>query len=258
MQRDEQIARACGVTCYTHAVDLKKLRYILGAVCDAADQFDIPVARVRVLEVGCGVGGVALPVAALGACVTGVDLDEPDLTTLRTAARAAALDVDVACADATNYRVSTDVHVAIASEVFEHLAVPQPLAAALSSQVRPGGRLIVTTPNGYGPWEICRSIRLAPRRWNWLRRLFGRSGHEARGREHEQRYTRARLVRMMEISGFRLLEAHNSDFVLTVSRRLRANRWFGALDCKLADLVPHWMASGWYLTFERQVRTAAR
>ena len=111
--------------------------------------------------------------------------------------------------------------------------------------------LVVTTPNGYGPWEQVNSLKLIPRRWGWLRRLMGKPPHQGGGREHEQRYTRRSLEQMFAAAGFRAVRWRNSDFMLTVSRRMRASSFFGGLDCKLGDVVPHWMASGWYASYKK-------
>ena len=130
---------------------------------------------------------------------------------------------------------------------------PDRLALTCAEHLAPGGILIVPTPNGYGPWETINSIRLVPRHWNWLRQLVGRPPHDGGGREHEQRYTRARLAELFAAHGLRGEYAANSDFILTVSRTLREGQTSGRIDCRLADRVPHWMASGWYMVFRKGI-----
>lgn len=237
---------------YRHPVDIKKLRFVYDEIVALLDDEGISPGDLRVLEVGCGVGGITLPLGTLGAGVTGVDLDAADVGMLRDdAARLGLGSVEAFVGDAYAFESEERFDVAVASEVLEHLEDPGRLAAVLSRHLRPGGLLLVTTPNGFGPWEQVNSLKLVPRRWGWLRRLAGKAAHDARGREHEQRYTRRRLEELLRAAGFEPLRWRNSDFVLTLSRRMRASPTFGGLDCKLGDLVPHWMASGWYAAFKK-------
>jgi len=238
---------------YADPVDRKKLRFIYRVLAAHARRRGRACAELSVLEVGCGVGAVTLPLASLGTRVVAVDVDAGDLAALRAEAVARGLvHVEVLEADALALDLGARFDAVIASEVFEHVHEPQRLAAAAARHCRDGGLLVVTTPNGYGPWETVNSLRLAPRRWRWLRRLLGKPPHDGRGREHEQRYTRARLARLLAAQGFVLEAAGNSDFVFTVVRALRRSVLWGTLDCWLGDRVPHWMASGWYLALVRR------
>ncbi|MDH3196944.1 MAG: methyltransferase domain-containing protein [Candidatus Krumholzibacteria bacterium] len=233
---------------YTDPVDRKKLRFIHRALTAYARRQGRTCADLSVLELGCGVGAVTLALASLGARVVGVDVDAGDLAALRDDAQTRGLaNVEAREADALVLDLGARFDVVIASEVFEHVREPQRLAEAAARHCRDGGLLVVTTPNGYGPWETVNSLKLAPRRWRWLRRILGKPAHDGRGREHEQRYTRGRLASMLAAHGFALEEAANSDFVFTVARALRRSPLWGTLDCWLADRVPHGMASGWYL-----------
>jgi len=259
MQTEPSWERFRAASAYTHPVDIKKLRFVYDEVT-AFIPDGVLAGGLRILEVGCGVGGITLPLGILGAHVTGIDLDASDVAALRDgAARFELTNVEAFVGDAYAFASEERFDVAVASEVFEHLDEPRQLAAVLAQHLRPGGLLLVTTPNGYGPWEQVNSLKLIPRRWGWLRRLLGKPPHEGGGREHEQRYTRGRLETLLAGAGFRPLRWRNSDFFLTISRRMRASALFGGLDCKLGDVVPHWMASGWYASFrlgdgEGQVR----
>jgi len=253
MPTDETLARFLGASHYTEPVDLKKLRFVYRHVVEHAQAGGRGAGDLSVLEVGCGIGGITLPLATLGCRVRALDIDRADLDELAARARAQGLDnIRATREDALAFDAGERYDVVIASEVFEHLTDPARLAAVVARHTKPGGLLVVTTPNGYGPWEMWNSLKLTPRRWNWLRRALGKTPHDGGGREHEQRYTRGRLVALFAAQGFELSAFSNSDFVLTVFRPLRRSRVFGALDSTLGDWVPHWMASGWYLAFESQ------
>jgi 2-polyprenyl-3-methyl-5-hydroxy-6-metoxy-1,4-benzoquinol methylase len=249
MPEDATLQRFLAASPYTDPVDLKKLRFVHRSIASFALAGDRTAGELSILEVACGVGGITLPLGSLGGHVRAFDLDRDDVEALeREAARLGFDNIDVSVEDAFAFEDGNRYDVVVASEVFEHVLDPGRLVDVVVRHTRRGGLLIVTTPNGYGPWEAWNSLKLLPRRWNWLRRLAGQPPKDSgAGREHEQRYTRARLVRLFEARGYELVSFSNSDFVFTVSRRLRSSRFFGSLDAKLGGVVPHWMASGWYL-----------
>jgi SAM-dependent methyltransferase len=155
--------------------------------------------------------------------------------------------------DAFEFDEETRYDVVVASEVFEHVLEPERLAGVIRRHTVPGGILIFTTPNGYGPWELKNTLNPygAVRRWNWLRRLAGKAPYEAgAGRDHCQRYTRGGLDGLFAEQSFRPIAIANSDFVFTIFRPLRRSRFFGGLDTRMAGALPHWMASGWYMVFQ--------
>lgn len=223
------------------------------AIADNARAAERRPSDLAVLEIACGMGGVTLPLATLGSRVRALDIQSSDVDTLlRRAAERGVDNITVTVEDALAFDDGRQYDVVVASEVFEHLVDPDALADVVARHTRVGGVLVVTTPNGYGPWETWNLLKLMLRRWNWLRRLLNKPSHDGGGREHEQRYTRARLAALFERRGFVLTTSSNSDFVLTLVRRMRSNRVFGSLDTRLGDMVPHWMASGWYFAFAKQ------
>ena len=234
--------------------ELKKLRFIHRAVVRQAAATGRRPEDVAVLEIGCGRGGVTLPLASLGCRVRALDIDEADIAALkREASRRGYGNVEATVEDVFAFEDSRRYDIAIASEVFEHVLDPERLAEVMRRHIAPGGALIVTVPNGFGPWETKNA--LSPyrvlRRWNWARGLAGKTPYvRGGGRDHCQRYTRRRLVDLMSAHSFELVESGNSDFVMAVIRPLHKSAFFGNIDNRLADLVPHWMASGWYLLFK--------
>jgi 2-polyprenyl-3-methyl-5-hydroxy-6-metoxy-1,4-benzoquinol methylase len=251
MPDDATLQQFLAASPYTDPVDIKKLRFVHRSIASFASGGMRPAGELDILEVACGVGGITLALASLGARVRALDLDVEDVKALERGAERLGFDnIEVTIEDAFGFNDGNCYDIVVASEVFEHVLEPEGLADVIARHTRPGGLLIVTTPNGYGPWETWNSLNLLPRRWNWLRRLAGKPPHGARrGREHEQRYTKRGLLGLFEARGYELSSFSNSDFIFTISRPLRRSGFFGNIDVKLGDLVPHWMASGWYLAF---------
>lgn len=110
----------------------------------------------RALEFGCGTGRmIALPLRSWGYDVIGVDLDPVSIEHGRALFRDAGLDEDALIVGSLE-EVPGRLDAVIASEVLEHLTDDE-LAHSLElirAKLEPGGKLIVTVPNGYGLFEL--------------------------------------------------------------------------------------------------------
>lgn len=253
MREDTELQSFLAASNYSDPVDIKKLRFIYRAVLEFASRAGKAPANLRVLEIACGDGGVTLSVGSLGCKVRAFDIDEADVDSLRRSLSERKYDnVSVTVEDVFAFDDGEIYDVVIVSEVLEHVLDPFRVASIVKRHMSAGSYLIVTTPNGYGPWELKNAVspRRVLRRWNWLRRLTGKPEYVVgAGRDHCQRFTKRGLVELFLKLSFRLIDFSKSDFVFTMIRSLRRSHFFGRLDAKLADALPHWMASGWYLVF---------
>lgn len=109
------------------------------------------------LDVGCGAGLLAEPLARLGAKVTAIDP--------ATELIAAAIEHSAGQDLAIDYRVASVEEVegrfdlVTAMEVIEHTADPQAFLNAVSRRLAPGGLLFVSTPNATS-WSRLMTITL--------------------------------------------------------------------------------------------------
>jgi 2-polyprenyl-6-hydroxyphenyl methylase / 3-demethylubiquinone-9 3-methyltransferase len=107
-----------------------------------------PFDGLRLLDIGCGGGLVAEPMARLGFAVTGVDAGAETIATARAHAQQGGLAIDYrAIAAETLVDSGERFDVVLALEIVEHVADLGVFVAAAAALVRPGGALIVATLN---------------------------------------------------------------------------------------------------------------
>ena len=110
------------------------------------------------LDVGCGAGLLAEPLARLGANVTGIDAAAELITAARAHAEVMGLSIDYRAGDLFDLEGQFDLITCM--EVIEHVADPEAFVAALARRLAPGGLLIMSTPNATG-WAKLLTITLA-------------------------------------------------------------------------------------------------
>jgi 2-polyprenyl-6-hydroxyphenyl methylase / 3-demethylubiquinone-9 3-methyltransferase len=107
-----------------------------------------PLAGLRVLDIGCGGGLIAEPLARLGAAVTGVDASEENVGVARAHAAEMGLAIDYRAAAAEDLAKGGEpFDVVLCLEIVEHVADLDGFLAAAARLVRPGGVLIAATLN---------------------------------------------------------------------------------------------------------------
>lgn len=109
---------------------------------------DRPLAGLTLLDIGCGGGIAAEPLARLGASVTGIDASEENIGVATDHAARMGLTIDYRAESAEALAERGDTFDAVvALEVVEHVRDPKAFIALAGSLVRPGGLLIVSTIN---------------------------------------------------------------------------------------------------------------
>ena len=104
-----------------------------------------PLEGRRAIDVGCGAGLVAEPLARLGAAVVGIDAAPENVAAARAHAAAVGLSIDYRAVDLETVDERFDLVTCL--EVIEHVPDPRRFVSALARVLAPGGLLIVSTPN---------------------------------------------------------------------------------------------------------------
>ena len=117
-----------------------------------------PLEGKRALDVGCGAGLLAEPLARLGASVTAIDASAELIEAARAHARGQGLEIDYRAGAVEE--LDDEFDLVTAMEVIEHVADPTLFVGALAARLAPGGLLILSTPNATG-WSKLLMITVA-------------------------------------------------------------------------------------------------
>jgi SAM-dependent methyltransferase len=178
---------------YTQGTEIPRTSKIYTIDCVPDDtQLDI-------LDVGCGSGSNSLALAAKGHKVRGVDISEEGIARYRShgfEGHVTDLESGIDYPDAT-------FDLAFCSEVIEHMTSPEILAAEMFRVLKPGGRLVLSTPNSAF----------------WLYRALGMIGFtvsELQHPKHFQFFSRRSLLKLLRKPGFAplLLTGRNMYLIL--------------------------------------------
>jgi 2-polyprenyl-6-hydroxyphenyl methylase/3-demethylubiquinone-9 3-methyltransferase len=134
-----------------HKLNPTRLAYLRDRLLDRFGRDEAalqPFAGLTLLDIGCGGGLVAEPMARLGFAVTGIDAAGKSLDVARAHAAAGGLAIDYRAATAEALAMAGERFDAVlALEIVEHVEELETFFAALGRLVRPGGAVILSTIN---------------------------------------------------------------------------------------------------------------
>jgi 2-polyprenyl-6-hydroxyphenyl methylase/3-demethylubiquinone-9 3-methyltransferase len=131
-----------------HKLNPVRLAYIRDQLDQhwALDEHSLkPLAGKSALDVGCGAGLLAEPLARLGAKVTAIDAAPGLIAAARLHAGGQGLDIDYR--PAAVEKIGGRFDLVTSMEVIEHVADPATFVRALAARLAPGGLMVVSTPN---------------------------------------------------------------------------------------------------------------
>ena len=106
------------------------------------------LAGLKILDIGCGGGLLAEPMARLGAEVTGIDVTAPAISAAKIHAESMQLAIDYQVITAEDLAAScAKFDVIYASEVIEHVADRPLFVKAIAAMLAPNGVVVITTIN---------------------------------------------------------------------------------------------------------------
>ncbi len=142
-----------GSSAMLHRLNPARLAYIRSAIdthwrCESATLK--PLAGKRAIDVGCGAGLLAEPLARMGAAVTGVDAAAGNIAVARAHADGQGLSIDYRCGDIGDTAFADALgrfDLVTSLEVIEHVADPHLFLSSLAARLATGGLMILSTPN---------------------------------------------------------------------------------------------------------------
>ena len=160
-----------------HMLNPCRLDYIVAQICAEFDRdakAPRPFTGLRILDIGCGGGLLSEPMARLGADVVGADAAPRNIPVAALHAEQSGLQID--------YRVTTAEALADAGEAFdvvlnmevvEHVDNPQGYLTACQRLLKPGGLMVCSTLN-----RTTKSFAMAIIGAEWVMRWLPKGTHD--------------------------------------------------------------------------------
>jgi 2-polyprenyl-3-methyl-5-hydroxy-6-metoxy-1,4-benzoquinol methylase len=213
----------------------------------------------RILDFGCGTGEhVTFPLAQIGHHVIGVDMHPPSIDLAQKRYDLPNLEFKVATAAGFS-RQEEQFDVVVCSEVLEHLHDPIQLLTHFHRILKESGRLIITTPNGRGSYEILCAIERQLRKTG-IHQLVQRMAETQTPSEsagflnfdsrHIQFFRLRELERIFRDSGFKIVSRRPrtlfcGPYVDLLFKWLPFHRSLIRLNARIPDMLPMQAAADW-------------
>jgi len=152
----------------------------------------------------------------------------------------------------------------ILADVIEHVENPEVFLAYLHSMLAEGGKLIITMPNGYGPFEFVSFVQnllqttpLYGALLKTKRAIFGVSSpahgdHTLSSSPHINFFTYGRTKCLFQRAGFKMIQYRSRVFVCGfLFDQLMRSESICKWNAKMADRLPPQLISSWMFLLEK-------
>jgi 2-polyprenyl-6-hydroxyphenyl methylase/3-demethylubiquinone-9 3-methyltransferase len=126
-----------------HEINPTRLEYICNIVRDHIGKEDI--AGLKILDIGCGGGIISVPLARLGARVTGLDAGLENIEIAKQYAASKDLDIEYICSFVEE--ITGQYEVILCLEIIEHVDDLNEFISHVGRLLKPGGIVICSTLN---------------------------------------------------------------------------------------------------------------
>jgi len=215
--------------------------------------------KIKVLDVGCGTGNVTIPLGLIdNAIIDGIDVHEGNLDVSRS--RNTFENVQFGFKYFQEHDIKTYDYI-IFTEVLEHIPNYHEIFSH-AKNMKPKAKLLVTIPNGYGPFEWAMTPLYIMRKWGmndfiWkVKRLLGKKEPYSQNYDtpHVNFFTIKRLERELANYGMKIDSVKNayilSPIIETYLPFIPLD-FISKIDNSLAQILPNFLASGWYLIISK-------
>ena len=255
--KSRMIEEALKYTPYNDPTSLKRLKLIIEQVLEHSKTK--PGSKIRVLDIGCGVGSIIFPIAALGYEAIGVDIDENSIALCTEKNIFPSLTFKVG--DAETLDLGQKFDVVIASEVIEHVPHPELLLRTVARHLAEDGIAVLSLPNGYSLWEliIARFIqksRLVSKLYQSPRLYKSLTGADTPFHSknvsclHSYFFSFGRLKKLLVGNDFKISLVRH--FAMGIFPEWAIFNLLKRIECRIADFVPHFLAGGWLLVINKE------
>ena len=126
-----------------HEINPTRLEYICHKIRDRLGKKDI--SGTKILDIGCGGGLISIPLARLGAKVTGIDVGKENIEAAKKHAATKGIAVEFLSQDISTLKTKYDVVLCL--EVVEHVDNLETFIHDISDLLKPNGIVIFSTIN---------------------------------------------------------------------------------------------------------------